>query len=142
MLYIKEIKMVTFYGPDGDMVENPDGEFIKDIIFNKGGDFWQQGSGDSSIEVEGCDESLLFFYDEPYGFFIMRHPDYLVPYDENGSTETVEHDVGGEPMVVPQCAYVDRETAYKIITEYVKNKKFSDCVEWIDLYDIDFENDF
>ncbi len=45
-------------------------------------------------------------------------------------------------MIVPQCAYVNRKTAYKIILEYVKNKKFSDCVEWIDLYDIDFENDF
>ena len=47
--------MVTFYGPDGDTVENPDEEFIKDLIFNKDEDFWQDGSGDSSLEVEGCD---------------------------------------------------------------------------------------
>lgn len=53
--------MVLFYGPDGDTVENPDEEFLKDIIFNKDEDFWQDGSGDSSLEVEGCDEAPYFF---------------------------------------------------------------------------------
>ncbi len=31
----------------------------------------------------------------------MRHPDYLVLYDESIDIKTVEHRVGGEPMQIP-----------------------------------------
>ena len=128
--------MITFYGPDGETIENPSDEFIKEFI-NKDAEYWLDGSGDSSFEADNCD------YEEPYGFFIMRHPDYLVPYDEDKDNESIEHDVGGEPMVVPVCSFVSREDAYKIITEYVKNQKFPKKYNWTDLYEIDFDgNDF
>ena len=68
--------MVIYNGPVGEPVENPNEAFIKDIFFNKEDEYWKQGSGDSCFEVEGCNEWLIFFYDEPYGFFIMSHPDY------------------------------------------------------------------
>ena len=93
---------------------------MKDIFFAQGQDYWKKGSGDSCIEVEGCNERLIFFYDEPYGFFVMRHPDYLVMYDENIDIKTVEHNVGGKPMQVPTCSYVTREMAYKIILSFIK----------------------
>ena len=130
--------MITFYGPDGEKVENPSDEFIREFI-NKDADYWQEGSGDSSFEADNCDEALIVFYEEPYGFFIMRHPDYLVPYDEDKDNESIEHDVGGEPMVVPACSFVSREDAYQIITEYVKKQKFAKKYNWTDLYEIDFE---
>ena len=134
--------MITFYGPDGETIENPSDEFIKEFI-NKDAEYWLDGSGDSSVEADNCDEALIVFYEEPYGFFIMRHPDYLVPYDEDKDNESIEHDVGGEPMVVPVCSFVSREDAYKIITEYVKNQKFPKKYNWTDLYEIDFDgNDF
>ena len=130
--------MITFYGPDGENIENPSDDFIKEFT-NKEADYWQQGSGDSSFEADNCDEALIIFYEEPYGFLILRHPDYLVPYDEDKDNESVEHDVGGEPMVVPACSFVSREDAYKIITEYVKKQKFAKKYNWTDLYEIDFE---
>ena len=75
--------MVIYNGPIEEPIENPSDEFIKNIIFNKEESYWKQGSGDSCFEIEGCDEWLIFFYDEPYGFFIMRHPDYLVTINDN-----------------------------------------------------------
>ena len=134
--------MVIYNGPIGEPIENPKEEFIKDIFFNKDDKYWKQGSGDSCFEVEGCEEWLIFFYDEPYGFFIMRHPDYLVPIDNNREITTIEHIVGGEPMSIPTCSYVSRETAYKIVTEFINTKKVPEFIEWIDLYDIDFDYDF
>lgn len=134
--------MITYNGPIGEPVSNPSKEYIKDIFLNKDAAYWKQGSGDSCIEAEGCDEWLIFFYDEPYGFFTMRHPDYLVPINRSIEIKTIEHMVGGEPMKLPTCCYVERETAYRIAMEYISEKHFSDCVEWIDLYEIEFETDF
>ncbi len=134
--------MLIYNGPIGDAVENPDEKFIEDIVFNKGEEYWKQGSGDSCFEIEGCDEWLIFFYDEPFGFFIMRHPDYLVPMDESIKIETVQHLVGGEPMNIPTCSYVSRETAYKIIKTYIDTEEIDDSINWVDLYDIDFDFDF
>lgn len=134
--------MVIYNGPIGEAIENPTEAFIKDIFFNKGEDYWKQGSGDSCFEVEGNEEWLIFFYDEPYGFMLLRHPDYLVPVNRSAKIETVQHVVGGEPMALPTCSYVNRETAYKIAKEYIETGKISEIVEWIDLYDIEFEYDF
>ncbi|MCX7748037.1 MAG: hypothetical protein N2645_14300 [Clostridia bacterium] len=134
--------LITYNGPTGDPIENPSINFLKDIIFNKAADYWAKGSGDSGIEIEGLDETLIFFYDEPYGFFIMRHPDYLVPYDESAEIRVVEHKVGGEPMRVPSCCYVSRERAYETISEFVTTKSIPSNVNWTDIYDIEFDHGF
>lgn len=134
--------MVIYNGPVEEPIENPSDAFIKNIIFNKEEDYWKQGSGDSCFEVEGCDEWFILFYVEPYGFFIMRHPDYLVTVNDNVKIETIEHLVGGEPMNVPTCSFVNRETAYKLIKEFIMQKEIPDFVKWVDLYDIDFDHGF
>ena len=134
--------MITYNGPVEEPIENPNDDFIRSIVFEKGEDYWKQGSGDSCLEVEGCDEWLIFFYDEPYGFFIMRHQDYLVPMNKNVEIETVEHLVGGEPMKVPSCSYVDRGLAYRIINEFTTTKSMPTFIEWVDLYEIDFDHGF
>lgn len=64
--------MIIYYGPVGEAIENPNQEFIRELIFNKNECYWKQGSGDSCFEVEGLEERLILFYDEPYGFFIMQ----------------------------------------------------------------------
>lgn len=134
--------MIIYNGPIGDPIINPTEDFLKDIFFNMSEEYWKKGGGDSCVEVEGCDESLIFFYDEPYGFFIMRHPEYLVMFDENIEIKTIKHRVGGEPMQVPTCSYVNREKAYEIVSSFIKLKKIPEFVSWIDLYDINFEYDF
>ena len=134
--------MIIYNAPIGQPIKNPDDDFIKDIIFNKGEDYWKQGSGDSCIEVQGCDEWLIFFYDKPYGFFIMRHPDYLVIINDNIEIKAVEHIIEGEPMKVPTCSYVNRELTYSIIKEFIDKKEIPQFIEWIDLYEIDFEHGF
>lgn len=134
--------MILYNGPIGEPVCEPTDEFLRDIFFEKNEDYWKCGGGDSCIEVEGCDERIIFFYDEPYGFFIMRHPDYLVMCDEQIENKTVVHNVGGEPMQIPTCSYVQRQKAYEIIASFVQTKKIPDFVEWMDLYEIDFDYEF
>ncbi len=134
--------MIVYNGPIGDVIENPTDEFLKEICFEKTEEYWKCGGGDSCIEVEGCNERIIFFFDEPYGFFIMRHPDYLVMCNEQIEIKTVVHRVGGEPMQVPTCSYVSREKAYEILSSFIKTKKIPEYVSWMDLYEIDFEYEF
>ena len=134
--------MIVYSGPIGDAIENPTDQFLKELFFEKREEYWKSGSGDSCIEVKGCNEWIIFFYDEPYGFFMMRHPDYLVMYDEQIEMKTIVHKVGGEPMQVPTCSYVSRKRAYEIISSFIKTKKIPEYVSWIDLYEIDFEYEF
>ncbi|MDP4181589.1 MAG: hypothetical protein Q8942_10890 [Bacillota bacterium] len=131
------MSLITYDNPTGDSIKNPSLEYLKDIIFNQEADFWKKGSGDSGIEIEGLDERLIFFYDEPYGFFIMRHPDYLAPYDESVEIEVVEHKVGGEPMRVPSCCYVSRERAFEIISEFITTEQIPENINWTDIYEIE-----
>ncbi|SMO57566.1 hypothetical protein SAMN06264849_103292 [Melghirimyces algeriensis] len=54
----------------------------------------------------------------------------------------MEHLVGGEPMKVPSCSYVNRDLAYHIINEFITKKAIPTFIEWIDLYEIDFDHGF
>lgn len=134
--------LVIYNGPIGDPIENPSIDFIKNIVFNKEADYWLKGSGDSCIEVAGAEERLIFFFDEPYGFFIMQHPDYLAPYDETADIKAVEHRVGGEPMTVPSCCYVSREKAFEILYKFIVYKEIDKNVNWIDIYEVDFDHGY
>lgn len=136
------MSMVIYNGPIGDPIENPSKKFLKEIILETPSDYWLQGSGDSCLELEESDERLIFFYDEPYGVFIMRHPDYLAPYDSSKEIEVVEHLVGGEPMKIPSCCYVPRVEAYKILLQFIEEKKIPDNINWVDIYDLEFDHGY
>lgn len=124
--------MFLYYGPTGAPVENP------------GEEYWKQGNGESSIEIEedweSESESLVFFYTEPYGFLIMRYPNFLVPFKKIEQIETIEHDVAGSPLYVPSCSYINRDQAYQIVHHFLLTKTVPDFVEWVELRDIDFQH--
>ena len=134
--------MIKYNGPTENEIIDPSDDFIRDILFKKDEEYWQEGSGDSSIEVDGCNEWLIFFYDRPYGFFIMRFPDYQVPIDKSKPVKEVIHIVGGEPMKVPTCSYLSREDAYRLINGFITNKEIPQSFEWTGLYEINFDNQF
>lgn len=63
-------------------------------------------------------------------------------FNKNVEIEVDEHLLGGEPMKMPTCAYLDREIAYRIIKEFITTKSIPKFIEWVNLYDIDFEHGF
>lgn len=133
--------MVKYYAPYGKDIENLTEDYLKDVIFNYSQDYWEKGSGDSGIEVSEYSNRIIFFYKEEYGFFIMLHPDYYVPYNINVPIETVNHRIGGELFQVPSCSFVSREEAYNIISNFIKNGDVLEKYNWVDMYEIPFEYD-
>lgn len=132
---------ILYRGPLGDSVMNPDTDFLRQISDKPAG-YWKTGGGDSCLEVCGTNERMLFFFDEPYGFFIMMHPDYEVVVRRSGPVETIEHRVGGERMKVPSCSYFSRDDAYALMLEFLQNEGRPTSVEWRDMYQIEFDHGF
>lgn len=134
--------MSVFYrGPLGDSKENPAPDFLRTIA-DKPADYWAKGGGDSCLELSGSSERMIFFFDEPYGFFMMMHPDYEVVVRNTGPIETIQHRVGGEPMRVPSCSYFSRDEAYALMLEFLENEGRPTSVEWQDMYEIEFNHEF
>lgn len=134
--------MLTIYrGPMGEWVEDPDAAFLRRIA-DQPSAYWARGGGDSALETEGSDERMVFFFDEPFGFFMMMHPDYEVVVRQPGPIIAVEHDVGGEPMRVPSCSYFSRDEAYELMLEFVAIGGRPMSVKWQDMYDLDFDDGF
>ncbi|MBC6309373.1 hypothetical protein HCJ66_07380 [Listeria sp. FSL L7-1582] len=127
--------MVVYYGPDGKFVNNPSTEFLKDVL-NQDSAYWKQGGGDSSLFIEGETYRLIFFKDEEHGFFIMRHPDYIAPFNPNVDVYTVHHDIGGEPMATPSSSYIGYEAAEKLVLEFATKGRNDNVQEWKDIYEI------
>lgn len=127
--------MIIYYDTINENIINPTDEFLKDIIFNKSGDYWLEGSGDSCIEIDNISERLIFFYNDKYGFFIMRHPDYLVTYKDKNNKDYFIHYIGGEPIKIPITSCLTREEAYTLIKDFILGKEFNED-KWIELYEI------
>ncbi|CAM5310452.1 hypothetical protein [Bacillus safensis FO-36b] [Bacillus safensis subsp. safensis] len=44
-------------------------------------------------------------------------------------------------MYVPSCSYVDRHQAYQIVQYFLTTKTVPDFVDWVELRNIDFQQD-
>ncbi|MBC2285222.1 hypothetical protein [Listeria booriae] len=119
--------MLVYYGPDGEFINNPSNEFLKEIL-NKDSVYWNQGGGDSSLFIEKETYRLIFFK--------MRHPDYVAPFNPDIEVYTVHHDIGGEPMATPSSSYVGLADAEKIILEFATKGSIENVQEWKDIYGI------
>jgi hypothetical protein len=141
-------KILRYKPASGETISNPSLEYLKDVVFNAKASQWDKHtSGDSmldfyegDIRIYQGDVSLIFFYDEPYGFFLY-YDVALVPVkfdvvlkDEN----VVEHFVGGEPMLVPSICYRTKEEAWEIIEHFIATEKMHDKYKWVMLSDIDY----
>ncbi|WP_332238672.1 hypothetical protein [Sporolactobacillus sp. KGMB 08714] len=131
--------MLIYYGPNGQFVNNPSHEFLKNII-DKDPSYWSKGGGDSSLFFERTDSRLIFFKDKTLGVFIMKHPEYMAPYNPLIKLNTVYHQVGGEPMPLPSSCYIDEQRAKNYLIEYADTGDIKDSSTWKDIYElIDFE---
>lgn len=96
--------------------------------------YWQQGSGDSAIQINS-QESLIFFKLKE-GVFIMQHPDYLAPIITKASEGNLVHYVGGQPMNIPKKCICNDEIALEIFSNYITKHTLSNKYEWYDIYEI------
>jgi hypothetical protein len=141
------MKNIIFYPNTGDDIVNPNLNLLKDVIFNYNANYWsmQEGTGDSGIKIvnNGIDLWLIFFYDEPYGFFLYYDVQF-VPIQKGIPLKddiVVEHLVGGEPMRIPSICYRNREEAWEIVLDFINEQKMNQKFNWVRLDDIEYDRE-
>lgn len=141
-------KNLRYKSPSGTRISNPSKAFLKDLIYNSSGSDWgKDSSGDSMLDFyenainhyQG-DVSLIFFYDEPYGFFMYY--DVSLTAVEHGVSlkddKVIEYFVGGEPMRIPSICYRNRQQAWEIIEHFIETEKPLEKFNWVMLSKIDY----
>jgi hypothetical protein len=140
--------MTIIFNPNtGDDITNPGIDELRNIFFEFDSDYWsmEEGTGDSGIKIEnnGKDLWLLFFYDEPYGFFLYYDIEF-VPVRKGillKDDVVIEHIVGCEPMCIPSICYRTREEAWEIVLDFINEQKMTEKYNWVRLSEIEYDRE-
>ena len=145
-------KNLRLQNPDGEILINPNINYIKQIIINKDEQYWGKNTSGSSmidffekgINIYSGELSLLYFYDSPHGFFIFYDMNFvpLKFIDELKDEVVIEHFVGCEPMNIPAICYRSREEAWKIIEHFILHKTMLETYKWVALSEIIYDDNF
>ena len=129
---------IVFSVPEGGEQVNPSADSLRELVLSRGDDFWAAGSGQAALEfkgVEGGSRFLLTALDEA-GFFLIYEPsqgESLCSIDPSAAAkerDSVTVYVGGEPMEVPRQNFLDKETAWRVIGDFLHNGQPSPRVGW------------
>lgn len=146
---------LTYTGPSGPRVVNPSLEFLERIIFHEKGKHWRGGSGDSGLAIEVAvgkrgsrvvtrEPSLMFFLVPRHGFFFNYFaPDQekvsnWVPFAGGECRPWVKHYIGGDTFFAPRACFVSRPFAWEVVREFVRTRKRSRAVPWVDRFKLEF----
>lgn len=140
-------EILKYIPPSGEELTNPSLDFLRKVIFDYDPIYWLKNSGDSALIIEDNgplkSKMLIFFYDEPYGFFAYYEGVYVsvkknTPLkDEN----VIKHKVGGEPMGVPSICYRTKVEMWEILIDFIDRQKMCEKYTWVELSQIDYNWD-
>jgi len=125
-----------FNTPMGRDQVNPSPESLCDLVLLGGDDFWAAGNGQAALEVKGEEGArLLLMGLDAAGFFLVHESKNEAFCSRNPSVaadsdQIVEIHVGGEPIQVPLKNFVDKELAWKVIADFLRDAKRSREIEW------------
>ncbi len=138
------MEALTYYAPDGEHVPDPSRHLLRELIFERGQDYYDCGWGGGAlqvldhtpeaIKVLNGQPSLEFFFLESHGFFLRFYTGrdgMLVPFDGSDCSRLMRHYYGGDPMPVPVACCVPREVAWAIVEEFCRSRKPSPTVSWV-----------
>ena len=129
---------IVFSLPEGREQVNPSPDSLRELVLSRGDDFWAAGSGQAALEFKGADggSRLLLTGLDKAGFFLIYEPskgDSLCSV--NPSAAPKEQDlvtvyVGGEPMEVSRQNFLNKETAWRVIGDFLHDGQPSLRVGW------------
>ena len=122
--------------PNGRVILDPHISFLKQLVLEGGGDYWNAGSGESTTVYshDGKQSRLTLMLHEPLGFYLEhvdvdgQHFSSLGPPDAKGRAKVY---VCGEPMFIPVSCFVPRELAWAALQSFCKTGGRSKSINWI-----------
>ena len=125
-----------FNTPLGPDQVNPSPESLCDLVLRGGDDFWAAGSGQAALEVTGEEGARLLLMGRDAAGFLLVHEARNDSFCSSNpsvaadSRQIVEIHVGGEPMQVPLKNFLDKELAWNVIADFLRDAKRSRKIEW------------
>ncbi len=130
------MKMLEYFSPpDGEIVENPAPDRLRNLILNEGEDYWNAGAGQASLTCreDGSTKVLLLTMEPSLGFYLEYvDPDkvYYIPFKGGTFDDTVTVYVGGDPLLLPAAFFVPRELAWAAAEEFCRSGGRTDKITW------------
>jgi hypothetical protein len=128
---------IVFTTPMGREQANSSLESLRDLVLGGGDDFWAAGNGQAAVEFKGEEgwSRLLLMGIDAVGFFLVHESKSASHCSRNPSAPADGHNivevyVGGEPMEVPLENFLDKEVAWKVLADFVRDGKPSAQVDW------------
>ena len=127
-----------FYEP-GRKKTVPEISDLKDVILNKGTDYWHKGSGTVSFEFSLEEETimLMLIFEENNGFYMEYYDaesgggNPFLPVEDINKEEVVTVYVSGEKHLLPSKAFISRETTLKVIEQFIKTGERYEGCQWL-----------
>jgi hypothetical protein len=130
------MKEIEFWAPSGETLKNPSMEVLREIIFERGKEFWERDSFDAGLYYRAPDANsqLILMRKEPYGFCVQyigqEEDEYALASDEEPN-EVVTVYPGGESLKLPRNYFVSPADAWTAIEEFCQSGKRQTGLRWI-----------
>ena len=127
---------LRFLPPIGDDIDLKDLDKVRDLVFHRGEEYWNSGSGEAGLDRTERNETakLRLVFDKSLGF-------YIVYIDQKGERFTslgtgvpariVSPFVGGDPLPLPSKFFVPIELAWRVIEEFCNTGNRSSQISWL-----------
>lgn len=133
-----------FSPPDGEIIRNPKPESLKELVLNRGEDYWNAGAGQGSLDRKqrGRSLQLLLTFSTDHGFYleyIDRNDVYFVSMGEGTFDQTVTVEVGGDPILLPTAFFISPDQAWAAVEEFCATGKRTTAIRWKDRSEVNWD---
>jgi len=131
------MRKITFTDAFGDWHEDPDPGWLRDLVFNRGDEFWEGASGDASIsyDEDSVPKSGMTLVGRQQHGFLVDHSysrgdltRSLVGGPHTG--DIVEVFIGGEPTRFWREYFVPKDVAWKAIEYFLQSGDRNPSLAW------------
>ena len=128
---------IIFIDPMGDDHKNPDPDWLKELIFNRGDDFWDVGSQDAALDFDERD------YPKAHVHLKGLEDSFMIKHKYRGDNErlhslrfgehageTVEASIGGQPQLYYREYFVPKEVAWEAVDYFLRTGDRKPDLRW------------
>jgi len=137
----------VYRGPDGTVINNPDDSVLRELLLEKGGEYWNSNSGDAGIRIldEAHRAEIVLVYSDGNGFFIQHR------YEEEEDEHVIRHSNdlsrkirvinGGDPWELPESFFCSRNETLDVLLNILKTGKRDTDQDWVNMWEGDWDQE-
>jgi hypothetical protein len=125
---VNVVAYVLFRSPSGDEIRDPRPLLLREVILEKGPEWWSYDAGDVSLYHTSAsgEAQLILVLERDFGIFVqhlgaIESDERVLARQDKGIRDPIEVTVGGEPMRIPKRYFVPRDIALVAALEFCRS---------------------